>query len=81
MLYDRDMNRWEACTVTYENNVIELKQYRTAGFDYEGYSCRAERRLRAKLRRERLLTAVELAVSCAIGVGFTACVLLFFTML
>lgn len=76
------MNRREVCTVTYENNVIELKQYRpAAGFDYEGYSRRAERRLRAKLRRERILTAVELTVSCAIGVGFTACVLLFFTML
>ena len=75
------MNRREVCTVMYENNVIELKQYRTAGFDYEGCSRRAERRLRARLRRERILTAVELTVLCAIGVGFTACVLLFFTML
>ena len=68
--------------MTFENNVIELKQYRAAaGFDYAQYSRRAERRLQARLRRQRLLTAAELLTSAAIGVGFTACVLLFFTML
>lgn len=63
-----------------ESNVIELSAYRApSGHDMERFSPEAERRGEAWC--SRVLAAVELAVTCAIGVGFTACVLLFFTML
>ena len=64
----------------HESNVIELSAYRAPpGLERELPSLEAKRRGEAWC--SRVLTAVELGVTCAIGVGFTACVLLFFTML
>ena len=64
----------------HESSVIELSAYRApSGFERELPSQEAKRRGEAWC--SRILTAVALGVTCAIGVGFTACVLLFFTML
>lgn len=65
----------------YENNVIELKNYRVSS-----YICGIadnRRADRGRLRRilEDLAAAAEVMVSAAIGIGFAACVLLFCTML
>ena len=64
-----------------KSNVIELSRYRTAAVPCAAYDRREARRARAQQRGERILTVVETLVTCAIGVGFGACVLLFFTML
>lgn len=58
----------------HESNVIELSAYRApSGLERELPSQEAKRRGEAWC--SRVLTAVELGVTCAIGVGFTACVL------
>ena len=64
-----------------KSNVISLYPNRTAGFDYSGYNRRAELRFRRAERRRNAVCAVETLVTAAIGIGFTLCVLLFFTML
>ena len=69
--------------MTNTNRVIELcpRAPRGAGFDFSGCARRAERRFRAAELRRNLAAGAELLVTAAIGVGFTVCVLLFFTML
>lgn len=61
--------------------VIELKQYRSAGFDWTAYERRAERRLRARERREVVAAVADTVMSGMIGVCVVVCTLLFFTML
>lgn len=63
-----------------ESNVIRLSAYR-APSEWEREVPSPEAKRRGEEWCSRVLTAVELAVTCAIGMGFTACVLLFFTML
>jgi len=63
------------------NRVLILRPAAPAGFDYEGYNRRAEVRFRRAEARRSVLAAVETAVTAAIGIGFTLCFLLFFTML
>lgn len=68
--------------MTCENNVIELKNFRPEmRWEEELRREARERREQKTLRSERLLNAVETAVTCAIGIGFTVCIALFLTML
>ena len=65
-----------------ENNVIELKSFRPeTRWEEELRREACERREKKMLRSERLLSAVETVVTCAIGIGFTVCIALFLTML
>ena len=68
--------------MTCENNVIELKRFRPeTRWEEELRREACERREKKMLRSERLLSAVETVVTCAIGIGFTVCIALFLTML
>lgn len=68
--------------MTCENNVIELKSFRTeSGWEAELRREAHKRREQKMLRSERLLNAAETIVTCAIGIGFTICIALFLTML
>jgi hypothetical protein len=64
-----------------KSNVIELYPNRASDFDYEGYNRRAELRFRRAEIRRTAAAVVETAVAAAIGIGFTVCMLIFFTML
>lgn len=68
--------------MTYENNVIELKNYRLSSLPAmrpEHSEARAARRAWRVLEKAAL--ALEVAVSGLIGLGFLVCVGIFFTML
>lgn len=66
-----------------KTNVIELKAYRPyeSGFDYAAYARRAETRLRGSEMRKMLVAAAETVSTALIGVCFTVCTVLVFTML
>lgn len=68
--------------MTYENNVIELKNYRLSSLPV----MRAERPEARGFRRagqvlEKAALALEVVISGLIGLGFLICVGIFFTML
>lgn len=66
-----------------QTNVIELRQCRTEhqGFDYAAYARRAEKRLRCSQLRNMMVAAAETVSTALIGVCFTVCTVLVFTML
>lgn len=65
----------------YENNVIELKNYRVSSYVCGITDDRQTDRGRLRRVLEDLAAAAEILVSASIGIGFAACVLLFCTML